>query len=101
MFIDMNILQQAVAANCNMIITHEPTFYNANDNPPDFMKEDKVLKEKMDYINEHRLIIFRFHDNAHRNRPDQVMQGLADDLGWKVVNQSPWILEVKNKSFPR
>src|SRR3954447_5487306 len=38
MFVDMNILKRAVAANCNFIITHEPTFYNANDIPPDFMK---------------------------------------------------------------
>jgi putative NIF3 family GTP cyclohydrolase 1 type 2 len=92
-------LKRAVAANCNLIITHEPTFYNANDNPPDFMKEDKVLKEKMDYIKEHKLIIFRFHDNAHRNNPDQIMQGLADELGWKVVSQSPWILEVKKQKL--
>jgi putative NIF3 family GTP cyclohydrolase 1 type 2 len=99
MFVDMNILKRAVAANCNFIITHEPTFYNANDNPPDFMKEDKVLKEKMDYIKEHKLIIFRFHDNAHRNNPDHIMQGLADDLGWKVVNQAPWILEVKKQKL--
>jgi putative NIF3 family GTP cyclohydrolase 1 type 2 len=99
MFVDMNILKRAVASNCNLIITHEPTFYNGNDKVADFLKKDKVLKEKMDYIKEHKLIIFRFHDNSHRNNPDQVMQGLADDLGWKIVNQSPWILEVKREKL--
>ena len=27
------------------------------------------------------------------------MQGIADQLGWKVVNQMPWILEVKKQSL--
>ena len=99
MFVDMNILKRAVDAHCNMIITHEPTFYDANDNIAGFMKDDEVLKEKINYIKEHRLIIFRFHDNAHRNAPDQIMKGLADDLGWKIVSQSPWILEVKQQKL--
>jgi putative NIF3 family GTP cyclohydrolase 1 type 2 len=99
MFVDMNILKRAVEENCNLIITHEPTFYDANDKIEDFMKEDKVLKEKIDYIRKHKLIIYRFHDNGHRNKPDQIMQGLADELGWKVVNSSPWILEVKKQKL--
>ena len=99
MFVDMNILQRSVAAHCNLIITHEPTFYDANDKAPEFMKEDKVLQEKADYIKEHKLTIFRFHDNAHRNKPDQIMQGLADELGWKIMSTSPWILEVKKQTL--
>src|SRR5664279_460010 len=31
MFVDMNVLKKAVSYNCNLIITHEPTFYNATD----------------------------------------------------------------------
>ena len=93
MFVDMDILKRAVAENCNLIITHEPTFYNATDQVPEFLKEDKVLKEKTDYINQHKLTIFRLHDNGHRNRPDQIMQGLANELNWKIINQSPWILQ--------
>ena len=95
MFVDMNVLKKAVANNCNLIITHEPTFYNATDHMDDFMKEDEVLNEKMNYIKTHHLIIYRFHDNAHRNDPDQIMMGLSDELGWKIVNRTPWILEVK------
>ena len=97
MFIDMDILKRAVEAHCNLIITHEPTFYEGNDNIPDFLKDDKVLNDKADYIKEHNLTIFRFHDNSHRNKPDHIMQGLTDELGWKIVSQSPWILEVKKQ----
>jgi len=95
MFVDMNVLKKAVANNCNLIITHEPSFYNATDHVEDFMKDDEVLIEKISYIKTHHLIIYRFHDNAHRNDPDQIMKGLSEDLGWKIVNRTPWILEVK------
>lgn len=99
MFVDMNILKRAVEKNCNLVITHEPTFYNASDKIEDFLKEDQVLKEKMDFIQKHKLTIYRFHDNGHRNKPDQVMQGLSEELGWKIVNRSPWILELKKQKL--
>jgi putative NIF3 family GTP cyclohydrolase 1 type 2 len=99
MFVDMNILKRAVASNCNLIITHEPVFYNATNSTPGFMQTDKVLKEKVTYIKENKLTIFWFHDNAHGNHPDQILQGLADELKWKVISTSPWILEVKKQTL--
>jgi putative NIF3 family GTP cyclohydrolase 1 type 2 len=99
MFVDMEILKRSVANKCNLIVTHEPTFYEGSDKIPAFLKDDPVLTEKMKYIMEHHLTIFRLHDNGHRMKPDQVMQGLADELGWKVVQQSPWILEVNKQSL--
>jgi putative NIF3 family GTP cyclohydrolase 1 type 2 len=58
-----------------------------------------VLNEKINYIKTHHLTIYRFHDNAHRNDPDQIMKGLSDDLGWKIVDQKPWILEIKKQKL--
>jgi putative NIF3 family GTP cyclohydrolase 1 type 2 len=97
MFVDMEMLRRSVANKCNLIITHEPTFYEGSDKIPAFMKDDAVLTEKIRYIKDHHLTIFRLHDNGHRMRPDQVMQGLADGLGWKIVQQSPWVLEVNKQ----
>lgn len=97
MFLDMNILRRALADRCNMIITHEPTFYDANDRILDFMKNDKVLKEKIDFINKNRLVVFRFHDNIHSDHPDQIMQGLANEIGGAVVNYYPYIVEVQKQ----
>ena len=99
MFADMNILKRAVAVHCNLIITHEPIFYNATNTIPDFMEKDKVLNEKLAYIKENRLTIFWFHDNAHLNNPDQILQGLVDELKWKIISTSPWILEVKKEKL--
>jgi putative NIF3 family GTP cyclohydrolase 1 type 2 len=99
MFVDMHILRCAVAARCNLIITHEPTFYIGNDQYPDFMKNDSVLLEKRAFIEKNRLTILRFHDNGHRTKPDQIMQGLADQLGWKVIARAPWILEAPRQKL--
>ena len=95
MFVDLNLLKKAVASSCNLIITHEPSFYTATDHVEDFMKDDPVLNEKVDYIKAHHLVVYRFHDNAHRNDPDQIMKGLSDDLGWEIISRRPWILGIK------
>jgi len=83
MFADMETLQKAVASHCNLIIVHEPAFYNHLDKT-DFLKIDPVFEKKIAYINEHKLIIFRFHDHIHRTSPDGIYIGIIDKLGWKA-----------------
>jgi putative NIF3 family GTP cyclohydrolase 1 type 2 len=82
MFADMKILKEAVANHCNMIITHEPIFYNGQDETANLQKSD-VYKEKLKYLNDHKLIVFRFHDHIHRTKPDGICAGMVDKLGWK------------------
>jgi putative NIF3 family GTP cyclohydrolase 1 type 2 len=83
MFADMETLRKAVASNCNLIIVHEPTFYNHLDKT-DALKDNPVYEKKIAYINEHKLIIFRFHDHWHRTVPDGIYMGMIDKLGWKA-----------------
>ncbi|MFA5326870.1 MAG: Nif3-like dinuclear metal center hexameric protein [Prolixibacteraceae bacterium] len=82
MFANMETLKKAVSVNCNLIITHEPTFYNHLDNT-DFLKNDPVYLQKLDFINKHKLIIFRFHDHWHQTSPDGIYMGMVNKLGWK------------------
>jgi putative NIF3 family GTP cyclohydrolase 1 type 2 len=85
MMATMNVLQQAAANGQNLIITHEPTFYD----DPDLAEtvpqgeQDPVLAEKRRFIAEHHLVIWRFHDHQHRMQPDQVEQGNVRKLGWE------------------
>lgn len=83
MFANMETLQKAVAAKCNLIICHEPTFYNHLDKTAD-LEEDPVFQQKMDYINKNHLIIFRFHDHWHMTKPDGIYVGMVEKLGWKA-----------------
>jgi putative NIF3 family GTP cyclohydrolase 1 type 2 len=87
MFATMDVLKQAVAKNCNLIIVHEPLYYNHRDETTQF-QNDPVFNEKKRYITENKLVIWRFHDYIHRMQPDGIMSGMVTKLGWKnyVVN---------------
>lgn len=83
MFADMETLRKAVASHCNLIIVHEPTFYSHLDKT-EALQNDPVFEKKIAYINEHKLIIFRFHDHIHRTSPDGIYVGMIEKLGWKA-----------------
>jgi putative NIF3 family GTP cyclohydrolase 1 type 2 len=80
----MDVLERAVAQKKNLVIAHEPTFYNHPDDTA-WLADDPVYKEKMAYVERHGLVIWRFHDHAHRppGMPDFVLKGLVGALGWE------------------
>lgn len=80
MFADMQTLKEAVKKGCNFIITHEPVFYNHFDTKEAFT-DDPVFQEKMKYINDNKLVIFRFHDHIHMTNPDGISVGMINKLG--------------------
>jgi len=82
MFADMNVLQQAVANKCNLIIAHEPTFYSHLDETK-ALENDPIFQDKIKYIKENKLIIWRFHDHIHRTKPDGIYFGMIEKLGWR------------------
>lgn len=79
MFAPMNVLRKAVELNCNLIITHEPVFYNHRDETSQF-SNDPVFLEKKKFIDDHGLVIWRFHDYIHRMKPDGIDYGMARKL---------------------
>ncbi|MFH0841227.1 MAG: Nif3-like dinuclear metal center hexameric protein [Bacteroidota bacterium] len=81
MFATMDVLKKAVELNCNLIVCHEPVFYNHRDDTKPFMN-DPVYLEKQKYIDDHKLVIWRFHDYIHRLKPDAIDYGMALKLGW-------------------
>jgi putative NIF3 family GTP cyclohydrolase 1 type 2 len=86
MFTTMDVLKKAVEINCNLIITHEPLFYNHLDETAQLAK-DPVFLEKKKYIDDHKLIIWRFHDYIHSMKPDGINVGMAGKLGWEKYVQ--------------
>ncbi len=78
----MEVLRKAVADGDNLIVSHEPTFYNHPDERTLFV-DDPVYKEKLAYIQEHHLVIWRFHDSWHARRPDGIAEGFVDQVGWQ------------------
>jgi putative NIF3 family GTP cyclohydrolase 1 type 2 len=75
------VLEQAVSNGNNLIITHEPTFYNHLDDQGPLAK-DPVLQQKLNYIREHHLVVWRFHDTWHMRQPDGILSGVVAQFGW-------------------
>ena len=89
-FLDtMDVLREAVKRGENLIITHEPTFYNHRDETKDFAN-DPVYKEKMAYIVEHHLVVYRLHDQIHADpKGDHILEGVYKALGWEKLPHPP------------
>lgn len=85
MMATMDVLERAAASGENLIITHEPTFYNHLDklDELDLKENDPVLAAKLAFIKKHNLVIWRFHDHWHRRKPDGIVAGMVHALGWE------------------
>ena len=84
MMATLDVLQRAAAGGNNLIITHEPTFFDHLDKPGDLAQgeSDAVLAEKRAFIEKHGLVIWRFHDHWHARKPDGIEVGMVHALGW-------------------
>jgi putative NIF3 family GTP cyclohydrolase 1 type 2 len=82
MMATLDVLERAVAAGHNMIITHEPTFYVHQDTTAE-IQNDPTLRYKLDFIRRNNIAIFRFHDHWHARRPDGIAIGMMQQLGWE------------------
>jgi putative NIF3 family GTP cyclohydrolase 1 type 2 len=76
----LDVCQRMVVSGKNLLIVHEPTFYNHTDDTKDLTSE--VYKAKRDFIEKNNVVIWRFHDHWHARRPDGVFVGMTDALGW-------------------
>ena len=98
----MAVLQQAVKAGANLIITGAPTFYSRADartpaagrgggraaaagsapapTPPP--PADPIFTAKNDFITRHNLVVFRLSDHWRFRTPDPLAQGMGTALGW-------------------
>jgi putative NIF3 family GTP cyclohydrolase 1 type 2 len=77
----LDMIQRAQTAGLNMVITHEPTFWNDQDKVQD-LAADPTYKFKVDFCTKNNMVVWRFHDHIHSRRPDLIWVGLARALGW-------------------
>jgi putative NIF3 family GTP cyclohydrolase 1 type 2 len=84
MMATLDVLERAAANGQNLVITHEPTFYNHLDASEALQKQnDPVLAEKEKFISDHHLVVWRFHDHWHMRKPDGILLGMTQALGWE------------------
>jgi putative NIF3 family GTP cyclohydrolase 1 type 2 len=82
MFANVDVIRGAADLGANLIIAHEPTFYNHLDEK-EWLKDHQVFKMKQALLNKHNIVVWRFHDYWHANRPDGVLMGVLAQLGWQ------------------
>ena len=82
MMATLDVIQRAAGAGKNLVITHEPTFYLHQDKP-DVVAQDETYLYKVDFMRQHDMVVFHFHDHWHAHRPDGIATGMARELGWE------------------
>jgi putative NIF3 family GTP cyclohydrolase 1 type 2 len=105
MMATFDVLQRAAASGANLIITHEPTFYNHLDDLKEIPQKenDAVLAEKLAFIKEHHLVVWRFHDHWHRRTPDGIEAGMTHALGWEAFQdkQNQYLFTIPETSLEK
>jgi putative NIF3 family GTP cyclohydrolase 1 type 2 len=83
MMATFDVLQRAAAHGANLVITHEPTFYDHFDKLDVLEAEDDaVTAAKRAFIREHRIVVVRMHDHWHRRSPEPMATSLSRKLSW-------------------
>lgn len=82
MMATLDVLQRAAAKDLNLVITHEPTYFTHQDRVEP-IQNDKLYQLKRDFIRQHGLAVFHFHDHWHGRRPDGIATGMIRALGWE------------------
>jgi putative NIF3 family GTP cyclohydrolase 1 type 2 len=98
MMATLDVLQRAAASHNNLIITHEPTFFDHLDISAQLPEKesDPVLMAKREFIEKHHLVIWRFHDHWHARHPDGIEAGMINALGWQKFEDptNPYLFSV-------
>jgi putative NIF3 family GTP cyclohydrolase 1 type 2 len=76
------VIKKAHSQGLNFVITHEPTFWTDADliEP---IKNDPMYLEKLHFVENNGMVVWRIHDHWHRMVPDPMTQGMERLLGWK------------------
>ena len=77
----LDVLQRAAATGKNLVISHESTWWDGFD-PYESLVNDPVCRTKVQFGEQHNMVVWRIHDHWHRRKPDPIFVGLAKKLGW-------------------
>jgi putative NIF3 family GTP cyclohydrolase 1 type 2 len=83
----LDVLRRAATSGRNVVITQEPTFYAANDEPGT-RAQDPVYLAKKAFIEERNLVIVRLSDHWNAREPSEPATALAAALGWSANRSS-------------
>ncbi|MFC7403604.1 Nif3-like dinuclear metal center hexameric protein [Georgenia alba] len=78
----LDALRGVVERGANLVVTHEPLFYDhLGDDAALASEQDPVHAAKTAFLAQHGLVVWRFHDAWHDRRPDGILAGVLRALG--------------------
>lgn len=77
MFATPEVVKQAKEWGAQLLIVHEPTYYNHKDEHSD----EKIECEKRRLIEDSKITVYRFHDHPHYTTPDIIASGQLKAFG--------------------
>jgi putative NIF3 family GTP cyclohydrolase 1 type 2 len=88
MFPSADLLHRVGEWGADLLITHEPLFYDHYDRKS---PSDPIVQLKAELLLKYEFAVFRYHDYAHRWKYDMIAQGVLDQLGlsgkWVLANR--------------
>jgi putative NIF3 family GTP cyclohydrolase 1 type 2 len=84
----VEVLREAARLGANLVIVHEPIFYNHTDDTS-WLEGDPVVAEKKAIVKKADMTVFRFHDAPHSIDEDMIRDGVAAKLGWNAYHRAP------------
>lgn len=95
------VIGKAIELGANLIITHEPTYYNHRDEV-DWLRGDSVYESKRALLDQNGITVWRFHDYWHMHQPDGIGTGFVKLLGWEgyVDAESGYIANIPPLPLP-
>lgn len=80
----VDVIRTAIRKKCNLIITHEPIFYQTPDYPEwkgNF--RNGTCEEKERLLKDNHMTVWRDHDHIHAHQPDGIFTGTIRVLEWE------------------
>lgn len=78
MFATPDVVRQAKAWGADLLIVHEPTYYDHMDRHSD----ETIESAKRKFIEESGLTLYRYHDHPHGTTPDIIAAGMLKNMAF-------------------
>ena len=85
MFPTVKVIKQAINWGADLLIEHEPLYFNHCDNHTD----ESVEKDKRALLEKSGMTVYRYHDYSHRILPDVICKGVLDKLDFNGTVDYP------------
>ena len=77
MFPTVEVIRKASEWGAELLVVHEPLYYNHMDKHSD----DRVEVKKRELLENSEMTVYRYHDHSHIARPDMISIGMFESLG--------------------